>query len=166
MISICLQFDYLATHSDCSRPGVTRLVFSERDVEARAVLKDWMRQAGLTVREDVMGNTFGRWEGSDSGAGLPICCFHSLFSILSCTLDWPLILVMVCAGTVMTGSHSDTVVLGGPYDGALGVVGGIAAVNALRKLGFKPAKSIEAIMFTTEEASRFSIPCLGRYSVK
>lgn len=62
----------------------------------------------------------------------------------------------------MTGSHSDTVVLGGPYDGALGSLGAIAAINALRKLGFKPSKSIEAVMFTTEEASRFSIPCLGR----
>ncbi len=62
----------------------------------------------------------------------------------------------------MTGSHSDTVVLGGPYDGALGTLGAIAAVSALQKLGFKPVKSIEAIMFTTEEASRFSIPCLGR----
>ncbi|CAL8460875.1 g406 [Coccomyxa elongata] len=126
------QFDHLATYSDCKRPGITRLVFTKRDVEARAYIKDLMRQAGLSVREDVMGNTFGRWEGSDSKAG-----------------------------TVMTGSHSDTVVLGGPYDGALGSLGAIAAIHALRKLGFKPSKSIEAVMFTTEEASRFSIPCLG-----
>jgi hypothetical protein len=62
----------------------------------------------------------------------------------------------------MTGSHSDTVVLGGPYDGALGVLGAINAVKALKNLGFEPVRSIEAIMFTTEEASRFSIPCLGR----
>ena len=63
----------------------------------------------------------------------------------------------------MSGSHSDTVVMGGPYDGALGALGAIAAIHALRAAGFKPAKSLEAVMFTTEEASRFSIPCLGRY---
>lgn len=63
----------------------------------------------------------------------------------------------------MSGSHSDTVVMGGPYDGALGALGAIAAIHALRAAGFQPAKSLEAVMFTTEEASRFSIPCLGRY---
>ena len=63
----------------------------------------------------------------------------------------------------MSGSHSDTVVLGGPYDGALGALGAIAALHALRASGFKPLRSLEAIMFTTEEASRFSVPCLGRW---
>ena len=62
----------------------------------------------------------------------------------------------------MSGSHSDTVKLGGPYDGALGVIGAITAVRFLRDSGFQPVKLIEAIMFTTEEASRFSVPCLGR----
>ena len=65
----------------------------------------------------------------------------------------------------MSGSHSDTVKLGGPYDGALGVIGAISAVKFLRDQGFQPVKSIECIMFTTEEASRFSIPCLGRHEV-
>ena len=63
----------------------------------------------------------------------------------------------------MSGSHSDTVKLGGPYDGALGVIGAISAIKFLRDQGFQPVKSIECIMFTTEEASRFSIPCLGRH---
>lgn len=70
MGSVPHQFDHLATYSDCTRPGITRLVFTKRDVEARAYIKDLMRQAGLSVREDVMGNTFGRWEGSNSKAGL------------------------------------------------------------------------------------------------
>ena len=68
----------------------------------------------------------------------------------------------ILTGIVMSGSHSDTVKLGGPYDGALGVIGAITAVRFLRDSGFQPVKSIEAIMFTTEEASRFSVPCLGR----
>lgn len=62
----------------------------------------------------------------------------------------------------MSGSHSDSIVLGGAYDGDLGVVGAIAAIKALQEEGFKPQKSIEAVMFTTEEASRFNVPCLGR----
>lgn len=74
-----MQFNHLATYSYCSRPGVTRLVFTERDVEARAYIKGLMKEAGLTVREDVMGNTFGRWEGSDSGAGLSLDFFDALF---------------------------------------------------------------------------------------
>ncbi len=62
----------------------------------------------------------------------------------------------------MSGSHSDTVKMGGPYDGALGAIGAIAALKFLRDVRFKPVKSMEAIMFTTEEASRYSVPCLGR----
>ncbi len=51
----------------------------------------------------------------------------------------------------------------GAYDGDLGVVGAIAgSQEALREEGFKPQKSIEAVMFTTEEASRFNVPCVGR----
>ena len=66
------------------------------------------------------------------------------------------------APAVLSGSHSDSIVLGGAYDGDLGVVGAIAAIRALREEGFMPQKSIEAVMFTTEEASRFNVPCLGR----
>ncbi len=66
------------------------------------------------------------------------------------------------AGAVWSGSHSDSIVRGGAYDGALGVIGAIAAMQALRDAGFKPAKPLEAVMFATEEASRFSVPCLGR----
>lgn len=62
----------------------------------------------------------------------------------------------------MSGSHSDTVKMGGPYDGALGAIGAITALRFLRDVGFQPVKSMEAMMFTTEEASRYSVPCLGR----
>ena len=62
----------------------------------------------------------------------------------------------------MTGSHADAIVLGGVYDGALGVVGGIAAVAGLRAAGFKPAKPIEVVQWTSEEGDRFSEVCFGR----
>jgi len=62
----------------------------------------------------------------------------------------------------MSGSHSDSIQLGGAYDGAVGVLGAVAAIKALRDAGFKPLRSLEAIMFSTEEAGRFNVPCLGR----
>ena len=68
------QFDHLATYSDTVRPGITRLVFTERDMEARVYIKGLMKEAGLVVREDIMGNTFGRWEGSDPKAGRILAC--------------------------------------------------------------------------------------------
>ncbi len=62
----------------------------------------------------------------------------------------------------MSGSHADSIVMGGVYDGALGVVGAIAAVAGLRKEGFKPLRSIEVVQFTSEEGDRFSEVCFGR----
>jgi hypothetical protein len=66
------------------------------------------------------------------------------------------------AGVVMTGSHADAIPLAGAYDGTLGVVGAIAAVKALKDAGFKPKHSIEVLMFTSEEPTRFGLGCLGR----
>lgn len=69
---------------------------------------------------------------------------------------------LLFAGTILSGSHSDAIVQGGRYDGIVGVLGAITAIGALRESGFEPVKSIEAIMFSTEEATRFNLPCLGR----
>ncbi|GAQ80848.1 ureidoglycolate amidohydrolase [Klebsormidium nitens] len=125
-------FEDLAAFTDSAPPSVTRLVFTDTDMQARKHIKQLMTDAGLIIREDAMGNIFGRWQGSDPDAGV-----------------------------VLSGSHSDSIVLGGRYDGTVGVLGAISAIKALREAGFKPVKSIEAIMFSTEEASRFNIPCLG-----
>lgn len=63
----------------------------------------------------------------------------------------------------MTGSHADSIVQGGVYDGALGVVGAIAAIKGLREEGFKPRKSVQVVQFTSEEGDRFTEVCLGRW---
>ncbi|KAK9829715.1 hypothetical protein WJX72_007508 [[Myrmecia] bisecta] len=126
------QLKHLATYSDSPAPSVTRLVYTAQDKEARKYIKQLMKDAGLTIREDAIGNTFARWAGADSSQG-----------------------------AVATGSHADSLILGGPYDGCLGVVGGIAAVAGLKAAGFKPQKPIEVIMFTSEEGDRFSHACLG-----
>lgn len=126
------ELDTLATFSDCPPPAVTRVLFSEADIAARAYVRGLYQEAGLTVRVDAVGNEFARWEGTDP----------SLKSLA-------------------TGSHLDAIPNAGRYDGTLGVLGPIAAVRALRDAGFRPARSLEIILFTAEEPTRFGLGCLG-----
>lgn len=126
------EIDALASFSDAEAPVVTRVVFSEQDRKAREWLKDRFREAGLTIREDAVGNTFARWEGSKP--------------------DLP---------AVATGSHVDAIPHAGKYDGVVGVLGGLEAIRALQGGGFLPERSIELVVFTSEEPTRFGIGCLG-----
>jgi ureidoglycolate amidohydrolase len=112
--------------------AVTRIVFTPRDLEARAWLKGLATDAGFSVREDAVGNTFIRWEGADP------------------TLP-----------AVGTGSHTDAIPHAGMYDGTVGVLGGLEAMRALQESGFTPRRSIETLMFTSEEPTRFGLGCLG-----
>ncbi len=126
------EIEELARISDTPYPSVTRVLFTETDLRARAWLTDRMRDAGLEVRVDAVGNVVGRWEGSDPG--LP---------------------------AVATGSHIDAIPDAGRFDGVVGVLGGLEAIRALRAAGVHPARSVELIMFTAEEPTRFSFGCLG-----
>jgi len=121
----------LACISEAEPPVVTRVVFSEADLRARAYVKGLCVEAGLAVREDAIGNTFARWQGSDP----------------------PL-------APVGTGSHIDAIPNAGLYDGCVGVLGGLEAIRVLQQLGFQPRRSIELITFTSEEPTRFGIGCL------
>jgi ureidoglycolate amidohydrolase len=126
------ELENLATFSDAPSPAVTRIVFSEQDLRARAWLKQLYSEAGLQFREDAVGNTFARWQGTDP--------------------DLP---------AVGTGSHTDAIPHSGRYDGTVGVLGGLEAIRALQRSGSKPRRSIELLMFTSEEPTRFGIGCLG-----
>jgi N-carbamoyl-L-amino-acid hydrolase len=64
-------------------------------------------------------------------------------------------------GAVVTGSHLDSVPDGGGYDGALGVVSALAAVDLLKEKGFYPERPLVLAVFTEEEGARFGVPCLG-----
>ena len=64
-------------------------------------------------------------------------------------------------GAVLTGSHLDSVPNGGAYDGPLGVVSALAAIDVLRERGFRPGRPIGVAVFAEEEGSRFGVPCLG-----
>jgi N-carbamoyl-L-amino-acid hydrolase len=118
--------------SEADPPVVTRVVFSEADMRARAFVKDLCVSAGLTLREDAIGNTFATWEGSDPSLA-----------------------------PIGTGSHIDAIPNAGLYDGCVGVLGGLEAIRVLKQLGYKPRRSIELVIFTSEEPSRFGIGCLG-----
>lgn len=126
------QIDELSTFSDSPAPSVTRILYSKNDILARRYIKGLMEGAGLIVREDAVGNIFGRWEGTNSE--LP---------------------------AIASGSHTDAIPYSGKYDGVVGVLGAIEAINVLRRLGFNPNRSLEVIMFTSEEPTRFGISCLG-----
>jgi ureidoglycolate amidohydrolase len=129
---VIAELDRLAGFSDVPAPAVTRVVFSSVDLQARAYFKQLCSDAGFAVREDAVGNTFARWAGAD--ASLPV---------------------------VGTGSHIDAIPHSGRYDGTVGVLGGLEAMRALRESGFRPLRSIELLMFTSEEPTRFGIGCLG-----
>eukprot|EP00268_Persea_americana_P062299 TRINITY_DN79813_c1_g1_i1.p1 TRINITY_DN79813_c1_g1~~TRINITY_DN79813_c1_g1_i1.p1 ORF type:complete len:499 (+),score=115.71 TRINITY_DN79813_c1_g1_i1:188-1498(+) len=130
--SLQKQIDELSTFSDTPAPSVTRILYSDKDVIGRRYIKNIMGLSGLSIREDAVGNIFGRWEGSE--AELP---------------------------PVATGSHVDAIPYSGKYDGVVGVLGALEAINALKRSGFKPKRSLEVIMFTSEEPTRFGISCLG-----
>ncbi|KAK8502794.1 hypothetical protein V6N12_073844 [Hibiscus sabdariffa] len=126
------QIDELSTFSDAPAPSVTRILYTKNDVLARRYIKNLMGLAGLSVREDAVGNIFGRWDGYEPALT-----------------------------AVATGSHIDAIPYSGKYDGVVGVLGAIEAINALKRSGFKPKRSLEIILFTSEEPTRFGIGCLG-----
>ncbi|MGH2482786.1 MAG: M20 family metallo-hydrolase, partial [Ktedonobacteraceae bacterium] len=111
--------------------GIVRPVYSPAWVEAREQLATFMHAAGLDVREDAMGNLFGRLHGSDE------------------------------SHTILTGSHFDTVPLGGKFDGALGILAGIVALQAIHENLGKSRRSLEVVALCEEEGSRFPAHCLG-----
>jgi N-carbamoyl-L-amino-acid hydrolase len=126
------EIEVLASFSDAEPPAVTRIVFSPADLKARAWFKSLCQESELNVRYDAIGNTFVRWNGSD----------HT-------------------APAVGTGSHIDAIPNAGKYDGVVGVLGGMEAIRALQRAGFRPRSSIELLVFTAEEPTRFGIGCLG-----
>jgi len=126
------EIEALAALSDGEAPAVTRIVFTPTDLKARAWMKARCQDAGLVVRQDAIGNGFARWTGSDPSA--PV---------------------------VGTGSHTDAIPNAGKYDGVVGVLGGLEAIRALQQAGFRPKHSIELLVFTSEEPTRFGIGCLG-----
>lgn len=107
------------------RGGISRFAWTPEYREAAILLIKWMEEAGLKVRVDTVGNIYGRYEGMK---------------------DLP---------PVLTGSHFDTVPMGGKYDGLAGVMTALEALQTMKETGYKPKRPIEMIAFINEEASQF-----------
>lgn len=126
------ELEELAHFSASEPPAVTRVLFSDVDLKARAWLMGRLKEAGLSLRVDAVGNLFARWSGTEP------------------TLP-----------AVGTGSHIDAIPFAGRYDGTVGVLGGLEAIRALQATGWRPRQSIELLLFTSEEPTRYGIGCLG-----
>jgi ureidoglycolate amidohydrolase len=126
------DLETLASFSDDTPPGISRLVFADADQKSRVWLKSQCIDAGLAVREDAVGNMFARWVGARPQLA-----------------------------AVGTGSHIDAIPHSGKFDGTVGVLGGLEAIRALQQSGFEPQRSIELLLFTSEEPTRFGLGCLG-----
>lgn len=125
------RIEKLATYSTTTK-GVTRLSFTQESERANELVSHWMREAGMTVRRDAVNNLIGRYEGTNP--------------------DAPALLI---------GSHLDSVVEAGKYDGILGVIAGIEVVQTLFEQNFRPSHPIEVIGFCDEEGTRFHTTLLG-----
>ncbi|MDD4160302.1 MAG: hydantoinase/carbamoylase family amidase, partial [Synergistaceae bacterium] len=112
--------------------GRTRLALTDKDKEGRDLLCRWMRDEGLGVKIDEIGNIFGVREGSDPSA-LP----------------------------VMMGSHIDTVRDAGMFDGAYGVLGALEVIRTLNDNNVKTGRPVIAAAFTNEEGARFQPDMMG-----
>jgi hydantoinase/carbamoylase family amidase len=131
-VSLHAAIDRLAEFNDDPRAGgITREVFTPTYRQALEWVAEQMRAAGMETRLDAIGNLWGLWEGRD-----------------------PL------APRVISGSHIDTTLNAGRYDGVVGVLGAIEAVDRLRDDGFTPQRTVEVVAFAGEEP-RFGTGCIG-----
>lgn len=112
--------------------GMTRLAYSKYDKQARELFVKFCQDDGFLVRTDAAGNIFIRRKGKDEN--LPAVAF---------------------------GSHLDTVVNGGEFDGILGVLGGLEILRSLNDENIQTTHPLELVVFECEESSRFNIATLG-----
>lgn len=125
------RLDEAAEYS-CPGPGVTRLYASEEHRELLAMLSVWMRRAGLEPELDAVGNLVGRCPRALRGEP-----------------------------ALILGSHQDSVIEGGKYDGMLGVAMPLLALEAIREQGGQPACPVEVVAFGDEEGVRFPSTLVG-----
>ncbi len=111
--------------------GCCRLALTDADKAGRDLVVGWMRELGLEVSVDRIGNVFGLRAGREPLA------------------------------PVMTGSHIDTVRTGGRYDGNLGVLAGLEVVATLNAVGIIMRRPLVVAFFTNEEGARFAPDMLG-----
>lgn len=127
--------EWISSISDHEGPGTTRLLYSPAWIRFLKELEEKMQEIGMKVEYDAIGNLYGTVEGTEEPDKV-----------------------------IATGSHIDTVIEGGAYDGQLGIIGGLMAIRALLRDG-KPKKSLRVIAFAEEEGSRFPYTFWGSKNV-
>jgi N-carbamoyl-L-amino-acid hydrolase len=129
--------DRIRTFGDVGRAAdgrLSRVAGSEADRAGRDTLVTWMKECGLLVEVDAVGNVFGSWGREQHDADTPV---------------------------VMVGSHVDTVADAGIYDGAYGVLAGLAVIKALIASGVRPARPVTLAAFTNEEGVAYTPDMMG-----
>ncbi|MEX1157860.1 MAG: Zn-dependent hydrolase, partial [Thermomicrobiales bacterium] len=116
----------LARIGACHETGVCRPTYTQEWTEAQTLVECWAREAGMTTRYDAVGDLYGRVEGSGGG------------------------------NVILSGSHIDSQMPGGRYDGALGVIAALTAIETLVATYGQPKRPLEMISFCEEEGSAFS----------
>ncbi|RKN20046.1 allantoate amidohydrolase [Micromonospora musae] len=116
---------------DAGSGGYLRYSLTEPELRLRDWFRDQAEQRGMPVTEDGNGNLFAWWGDPEAG------------------------------DAVLTGSHFDSVPHGGAYDGPLGIVSALLAVDELRDAGVTPVRPLAVGAFVEEEGARFGVPCLG-----
>ncbi len=112
---------------------LVRLAGSDADKVGRDAFVAWIRSVGLEVAVDRIGNIFGIWRTADNADEAP----------------------------VLLGSHIDTVINAGIYDGCYGVLSGLEVIETLKAAGFAPARPIAVAAFTNEEGVRYAPDMMG-----
>ena len=125
------RIDILAAMEHKEDGSCSRLALTDADRRGRDQVVQWMREAGLTVRIDRIGNITGLRPGRSAGR------------------------------PVMTGSHIDTVGNGGRYDGIYGVIAGIEVLQSLQDAGRVTERPLAVTVFTNEEGVRFQPDMMG-----
>jgi beta-ureidopropionase / N-carbamoyl-L-amino-acid hydrolase len=121
-----------AVHGPNGERGCARLALTDVDRDGRDLVVSWMRDLGMEVSIDAIGNVVATRSGSDP-----------------------------TATAVMVGSHIDTVRTGGRFDGNLGVLAGLEIVETLAQHGLTTRRPIKVAFFTDEEGARFAPDMLG-----
>ncbi len=119
------RFHSLAEFGRTPAGGISRTAYSDADLAARAVVRSWMNEAGLTVSVDFAGNLIGRKEAAERGLA-----------------------------PLMIGSHIDSVPGGGNFDGQVGSVGAVEVAAALHDSGFALRHALEVVVFPNEEGGK------------
>lgn len=112
---------------------LTRLAASDTDRQGRDLFVSWLNQAGLDVAIDRVGNIFGIWQSPDNAAQAPL----------------------------LIGSHIDTVIDAGIYDGCYGVLAGLEVIETLKESGFSRSRPVAVAAFTNEEGVRYTPDMMG-----